>query len=100
MALVSHLHDAVIRAFFGTVALTPSPVIGAMPADRFEAELRRLGATVMDPATPNGRYFFTSGDGHPTLDDPGRLGSPAPGLVPWLEEMLSDAPAWSSASDP
>ena len=100
VALVSHLHDEVIRAFFGTVTLTPAPILGPMPAQRFEAELRRLAATAMDPATPNGRYFLTAGDGHPTLDDPGRIATPAPGLAPWLEEMLSDAPGWASAADP
>ena len=98
MALVEHLQDAVIRAFFGTVSASP-PTLGPMPADRFEAELRRLGATVLDPA-PNGRFFFTAGDGHPTLDDPGRQATPAPGLPAWLDEMLSDAPGWASASDP
>jgi hypothetical protein len=99
IALVSHLQDAVIRAFYGTIALEPTPTIGPMSAARFEAELRRLAATVIAPA-PNGRYFFPAGDGHPTLDDPGRVTTPPPGLPAWLEEMLSDAPAWTSASDP
>jgi hypothetical protein len=53
----------------------------------------------MGPAAPNARWFFTSGDGHPPLDDPGRIGSPSPGLAGWLELMLSDDPAWASASD-
>ena len=99
MALVSHLADAVIRDFFGTVTLTPSPAIGPLPADRFEAELRKLQAAVLDPS-PNGRAFFTAGDGHPTLDDPGRQATPAPGLPAWLEQMLSDDPAWASVTDP
>jgi hypothetical protein len=99
IALISHLQDAVIRGFYGNVALSPTPVFGLMPAAQFEAELRRLGTTVLD-ASPNGRYFFTEGDGHPTLEDPGRVTTPAPGLPAWLELMLSDAPAWASASDP
>ncbi len=99
MALVSHLQDAVIRGFYGTITLTPSPVLGPMPAATFEADLRRLGSTVIDPS-PNGRYFFTAGDAHPTLEDPGRVPTPAPGLPAWLEQMLSDDPAWASASDP
>jgi hypothetical protein len=99
MALVSHLADAVVRGFFGTVSLSQLPTFGPMPAARFEAELRKLGTTILDPS-PNGRYFFTVGDGHPTLDDPGREATPAPGLAAWLEQMLSDAPAWASASDP
>ena len=37
---------------------------------------------------------------HPTLEDPGRVPTPAPGLPAWLEQMLSDDPAWASASDP
>jgi hypothetical protein len=99
MALLSHLRDAVIRSFFGTVTLTPSPVIGQVPGPTFEAELRHLGTTVVD-AAPNGRTFFTAGDVHPTLDDPGRQATPAPGLPAWLELMVSDAPGWASASDP
>jgi hypothetical protein len=98
MALVSHLQDAVIRAFYGTATLGPPPVIGPVPAATFEAELRQLGAVV--DAAPNGRTFFTAGDGHPTLDDPGRQATPAPGLPAWLELMVSDAPGWTSASDP
>ena len=98
MALVSHLQDRVIRAFYGTVSLSP-PTIGPMPADRFEAELRRLATTVLDPS-PNGRFFYTAGDGHPTLDDPGRITTPSPGLAAWLDQMLSGAPGWGSASDP
>ncbi len=99
IALISHLQDAVIRGFYGNITLSPTPVFGLMPAAQFETELRRLGTTVLDPS-PNGRYFFTQGDGHPTLEDPGRVTSPAPGLPAWLELMLSDAPGWASASDP
>jgi hypothetical protein len=69
-----------------------------MPASQFAAELRRLGTTVMDPL-PNARYFFTAGSGHPTLDDPDAIATPAPGLAAWLELMLSDSPEWRSASD-
>jgi hypothetical protein len=99
LALVSHLEDEVIRGFFGTVdfselSFTP------MPADEFEAELRKLGTTVMDPATANAKYFFTAGDGHPTLEDPSAITSPEPGLPDWLELMLSDSTSWTSLSDP
>jgi hypothetical protein len=99
IALVSHLEDEVIRGFFGSIVVLPRPDLVPMPADRFAAELRRLGTTVLDPATPNARYFFTAGSGHPTLDDPGAILSPAPGLAAWLELMLSDSPAWTSASE-
>lgn len=99
MALLSHLQDAVIRGFFGTITLAPAPVLGPVPAATFEAELRRLGATVLDPS-PNGRAFFTSGDGHPTLEDPVQVTTPPPGLGAWLEQMLSDDPAWVSVADP
>ncbi len=99
IALVSHLQDEVIRGFFGTITLTPSPALTPMPAARFEAELRRLGVDVLDPAAPNGRFFFAQGDHHPTLDDPGAVSTPSPGLAAWLELMLSDAPDWRSASD-
>jgi hypothetical protein len=99
MALISHLQDAVIRGFYGTLTLTPTPVFGPMPAATFEAELRRLGSTVVDPS-PNGRTFFTQGEGHPTLEDPGRITTPAPGLPAWLEQMLSDDAGWASLSDP
>jgi hypothetical protein len=98
IALVSHLEDEVIRAFYGSIFLTPVPAIGPMPADTFAAELRRLRATVLDP-TPNARAFFTAGSGHPTLDDPGAIATPAPGLAAWLELMLSDSPGWASVSD-
>jgi len=99
VALVSHLEDLVIRAFFSTVSLGASPAIGPIPAAQFEADLRQLGTTVLAPS-PNGRSFFTAGDGHPTLDDPGRQSTPAPGLPAWLQQMLSDDPAWASVSDP
>jgi hypothetical protein len=99
MALIDHLQDAVIRGFYGTLTLTPTPVFGAMPAATFEADLRRLGATVLTPS-PNGRYFFSAGDAHPTLEDPGRVTTPSPGLPAWLQQMLSDDPAWASVSDP
>jgi hypothetical protein len=77
--------------------VTPRPALVAKPPAEFEAALRRLGATVMDPV--GARWFFTAGDGHPTLDDPGAITTPPPGLGPWLELMLSDAPEWTSASD-
>jgi hypothetical protein len=99
MALVSHLQDAVIRGFYGTITLTPTPTVGPMPAATFEADLRRLGTTVIAPAS-NGRYFFTAGQGHPTLEAPGSVTTPAPGLPAWLQQMLSDDPAWASQADP
>ncbi len=98
LALVSHLHDKVIRAFFGTVDFSGLS-FNLMPADEFEAELRKLGTTVMDP-TANAKYFFTAGDGHPTLEDPTVVRTPAPGLASWLELMLSDSTSWTSLSDP
>lgn len=99
IALVSHLQDEVIRAFFGGLILTPRPALGLMPAAQFEAELRRLGTTAMDPTTSTAKYFFTAGTGHPTLEDPGAVATPPPGLPAWLELMLSDSPGWASASD-
>jgi hypothetical protein len=71
-----------------------------MPAAQFESELRRLGTTVMDPATANAKYFFPAGTAHPTLEAPDAVTTPAPGLPAWLELMLSDAPGWTSAADP
>jgi len=99
VALVSHLQDLVIRTFFSTLIPGRSPVFGPIPAAQFERDLRQLEATVLAPS-PNGRSFFTAGDAHPTLDDPGRQATPAPGLPAWLEQMLSDDPAWASVSDP
>jgi hypothetical protein len=99
VALVSHLHDEVIRGFFGSIQIAPEPALVPKPPAEFEADLRELGTTVMDPATDTARYFFTAGDGHPTLDDPGRIATPAPGLAGWLELMLADDPGWASASD-
>jgi hypothetical protein len=99
VALVSHLQDEVIRGFFGTITILPSPALTPMPAETFAAELRRLGRDVLDPASPNGRFFFATGDRHPTLDDPGAIASPPPGLPAWLDLMLSDSPAWVSTSD-
>jgi hypothetical protein len=99
VALVSHLEDATIRGFFGRVTLLPSPGLVPMPADTFEAELRRLGTTVLDPATDHAKYFFPAGEGHPTLEDPAAVSTPLPGLEAWLELMLSDAPDWRSAAD-
>ena len=103
MALVEHLQDAVVRRFYGTYTIdlgNPSlSVIRPVPASTFEANLRKLGTTVLDPS-PNGRYLFSAGDAHPTLDDPGQVTTPPPGLPAWLEQMLSDDPAWRSVSDP
>ncbi|WP_242333200.1 pectin acetylesterase-family hydrolase [Anaeromyxobacter sp. SG66] len=99
IALLSHLQDLTIRGFFGTFTLLPSPAFTPMPADRFEAELRLLGTSVMDPATSNAKYFFTTGDAHPTLEDPTVVTTPAPGLEAWLELMLADSAAWESETD-
>jgi hypothetical protein len=98
IALVSHLRDATIRGFFGTYSLVP-PEFAPMSASRFEAELRLLGTSVLDPATANAKYFFTNGDQHPTLEDPTVIGSPAPGLEAWLELMLTDSASWKSVAD-
>jgi hypothetical protein len=98
VALLSHLQDAVIRGFFGTITVTP-PSITPMSATTFESELRLLGTDRMDPATTAAKYFFTAGTAHPTLEDPTVITSPAPGLASWIDEMLSDSPSWVSASD-
>jgi hypothetical protein len=98
VALVSHLHDEVIRAFFGGIVLTPRPALVPKPAAEFEADLRFLGTTVMAPSA-SARYFFAAGDRHPSLDDPGAVATPPPGLAAWLELMLTDAAGWTSASD-
>ncbi len=100
MALLSHLQDGVIRYFFGTITLYP-PSITPMDATTFETALRQLGTEVMDPATANAKYFFTSGDGHPMLEpDPTAIITPDPGLTQWIQQMLSDDPSWASAADP
>jgi hypothetical protein len=96
VALLSHTQDAVIRGFFGTPIVTP-PFLAPKDPLTFETELRTLGNTVLGPA-PNGRYFFTSGTGHPTLEDPSAIATPAPGLPAWIEQMLSDAPDWASVA--
>jgi hypothetical protein len=98
MALLSSTEDRTIRGFFGTFTLAP-PSSTPMAADRFEAALRSLGTTAMDPASPNAKYFFTAGEGHPTLLDPAAITTPVP-LAEWLDRMLSDSPAWESVSDP
>jgi hypothetical protein len=99
VALLSHLQDETIRGFFGTITQSP-PFVAPMSASAFEAALRSLGASVMDPATPNAKYFFAAGTAHPTLEDPPAVTSPAPGLAAWLELMLSGSPGWTSAADP
>jgi hypothetical protein len=98
VALVSHLQDEVTRGYFGELVISPSPTLAPKPAAEFEADLRFLGSSVMDP-TPAARYFFAAGDRHPALDDPVAEATPAPGLAAWLELMLSDAPSWTSVSD-
>jgi hypothetical protein len=102
VALLSHLQDAVIRGFFATISYDPF-FIGPMPADVFEAELRRLGTERMDPATTTAKYFFTATprpDAHPTLQDPSQVTTPLPGLPAWIQLMLSDSTEWTSVSDP
>ncbi len=103
IALLSHLRDAVISAFFGTYSLSP-PSFTPMDPLVFESDLRSLGTNVMDPATGNAKYFFTLGQNrtgthHPTLDDPASITTPGPGLDAWLEQMLSDSTAWASVAD-
>lgn len=98
VALLSHLQDAVIRGFFGTYTLTPSPSFTPMDAGTFETALRTLGTTVMAP-TAKQRYFFPAGAAHPTLEDPTVVTTPSPGLAAWLQLMLSDDASWASAAD-
>jgi hypothetical protein len=98
IALVSHLQDQIIRQFFYDPG-TFSPMDAAV----FEAELRRLGDSALDPATTNAKYFFTNSPtpgAHPALDDPTAVTTPGAGLVDWLEKMVSDDPAWLSDTDP
>jgi hypothetical protein len=99
VALLSHLQDLTIRGFFGTFTLLPSPTFVPMDAAAFETELRRLGTEVIAPAA-NAEYFFTQGEGHPTLEAPALVTTPGDGLEPWLELMLADSPGWQSAADP
>jgi pectinacetylesterase len=94
IALLSHLQDLTIREFFGTFTITP-PYLVPMSAPDFEAALRALGTDAMDPATSNAKYFFTAGAEHPTLLDPTAIDLPVP-LEVWIEDMLSDAPGWTS----
>jgi pectinacetylesterase len=100
VALLSHTQDAVICGFFGTYTVTPNPpYVSLVPKDPtvFDTELRALGTTVIAPKT-NGGYFYTSGTGHPTLDDPSAITTPAPGLPTWIEQMVSDSPSWASVA--
>ena len=98
VALLSHLQDLVIRGFYGTYTLTPTPSFTPMDATAFETALRALGTSVMAP-TASQRYFYTTGTGHPTLLDPTVVTTPSPGLAAWLQDMLSDSASWSSAAD-
>jgi Pectinacetylesterase len=98
IALLSHLTDLTIRGFFGTFSLQP-PYVSPMSATAFETALRSLGTTGMDPATPNGKYFFPTGDGHPILEDPTLTTTPMP-VAEWVDWMLSDSASWKSMSDP
>jgi hypothetical protein len=100
VALLSHTQDAVICGFFGTYTITATPpYVTLVPKDpvTFDTELRELGTTVIAP-TANGRYFYTSGTGHPTLEDPSAITAPAPGLPAWIEQMMSDSPDWASVA--
>jgi hypothetical protein len=95
IALLSHLQDLTIRTFFGN-----PQTFAPMDAAVFEAELRLLGTSVMDP-TPNAKYFFTNTPAptdHPTLTDPSAVTLPSPGLVTWIERMVTDDAAWAKAA--
>jgi pectinacetylesterase len=96
VALLEHTQDEVIRGFFGTVIATQPFLLPQDPVT-FEAELRSLASAVIAPA-PNGRFFFTSGTGHPTLQDPPATSTPAPGLPAWIDQMVSDSPAWANVA--
>jgi hypothetical protein len=99
LALISHLQDLTIRTFFATIDET-TLTVAVMPADRFQSALVNLKTTVMDPV--GARCFYTntpSPTAHPSLEDPTRVTTPAPGLAPWIELMLSDDPSWTSVSD-
>jgi hypothetical protein len=96
LALVSHLQDLTIRNFF-----SDPKTFAPMDAATFEADLRTLGASVMDPI--GARWFYTnapSPTAHPSLEDPTQVTSPGAGLAHWIELMLSDDPTWASLSDP
>jgi hypothetical protein len=102
VALLSHTQDATIRGFFGTYTIMPTaPFVTLTPMDAttFQNDLTALASTVIAPKA-NGGYFYTAGTGHPTLDDPAAIGTPAPGLPAWIEEMVSDSPAWASVAPP
>lgn len=96
VALLSHTADAVICSFFGTYSTT-APYLTPKDPVTFENQLRALGTNVIAPSA-NGRYFFTAGTAHPTLEDPSAITTPAPGLPAWIEEMLSDASSWANVA--
>jgi hypothetical protein len=99
LALISHLQDLIIRSFFATIDET-TLTVAVMPADRFQAALVNLKTTVMDPV--GARCFYTNTPdptAHPSLEDPTKVTTPAPGLAQWIELMLSDDPNWKSVSD-
>lgn len=99
-ALMSSLHDDVIRGFFGTFTLTP-PYVTQMSTTDFEAGLRSLAADIEDDAPPGETHaFLVAGTTHPMLDQPGSYTSEGVTLFEWLRRQVEDDPAWSSAIPP
>lgn len=75
--LVSFTHDPVISTFMGLDAFT------------FNARLRDFTRT-MARDWPAGRYFLLPGASHVAFV------TPTPGLVRWMQAMVSDDPAWAN----
>lgn len=82
-ALLSSLQDDVIRSF---MMLSPQA---------FQAALLEMSAEVIDPQA-NFKYFFVTGSSHTMLGDPQNYTVHGLNLLPWMEQMVTDDPAWSS----
>lgn len=83
MALLSSLQDQVIRGFMN---LSP---------EEFEAALLEMTTEVIEPL-PNFKYFYVGGSSHTMLGDPQNYTTHGLNLFPWMEQMVTDDPAWGS----
>lgn len=84
MALLSTQQDETISGYL------------LISGESYESALDRLDANVLQPAN-NWERFFVPGDRHTMLGNPGDFATTGgDALWPWLTQMATDDPAWTS----
>ena len=82
-ALLSYEQDGTISRYF------------VESAAQFQTDLNDLATMRLD-ALPNMKYFYENGVNHTMLLDPTKHTVNGVSLLPWLTQMTTDDPAWTS----